>query len=386
MDDLQSRLVHASRPRGDGHGYPVNPPLERLSTVLFDSLEALEDARRRRDQERVLSYGARGNPTAFALEDVVSELEGGYRSKLYPTGLAASAQMFLAYLRPGDHLLITEGVYAPIRRIARELLEPLGVSVEYFAADASDIDARWRPNTRMVYSEVPGSGLYELCDLPALASRCKARDVLLAVDNTWGSGCLYQPLRLGADISVMALTKYLGGHSDVMMGSVCTRETAWEALSRMSDTLGNTVSPDDAWLVLRGVRTLGIRLAEHQRQATRLARWLQARPEVARVFYPALPEHPGHGLWQRDFHGCNGLLSFEFAAGVDEPGMKRFVDGLQRFGIGASWGGFESLVMPVTFNERSAPWGIQGPVLRLHVGLEAADGLIADLQRGFERL
>lgn len=378
MKDLQSRLVHGARPQRASGGYAVNPPVERLSTVLFDSLDALEDARRRRDQERLLSYGARGNPTAFALEDLVTELEGGYRTKLYPTGLAAAAQMLLAYLRPGDHLLVTDAVYGPIRRVAAELLEPLGIHVEFFPATAHDLDGRWRPNTRMVYTEVPGSGLYELCDLPALAQACQARDVLLAVDNTWGSGYLYRPLALGADISVMALTKYVGGHSDAMLGSVCTRESAWAPLSRASDTLGNTVSPDDAWLVLRGARTLGVRLAEHQRQATAVALWLQNRPEVARVFYPALPEHPDHELWQRDFHGCNGLLSFELRD-ADPQRFRAFVDGLRLFGLGASWGGFESLVMPVIFNERPAPWGIVGPVIRLHIGLEEASTLTEDL-------
>ncbi|CAM3871841.1 Cystathionine beta-lyase [Pseudomonas reidholzensis] len=377
---LATRLLHAGRnPAGQG-AQGVNVPVSRLSTVLFDSVEQMRDARSRRDHERVLSYGARGNPTAFALEDLVSELEGGYRSKLYATGLQAIAQTFLAYLRPGDHLLVSDGVYGPVRRLARDLLQPFGVQVEYFAADGQGLAQAFKPNTRMVYSESPSSLLYELNDLPAMAALCKARGVLLAVDNTWGSGYLYQPLALGADISVMALTKYLGGHSDVMMGSVCTTREVFPALSRMSDTFGCTVSADDAWLVLRGARTLASRMAVHERQGLEIAQWLQRREEVARVFHPALPGHPGHDLWRRDFSGSNGLLSFEFAA----PGAARaeaFVNALRLFGIGASWGGYESLVTLADVRERTFAPQHAGALVRLHVGLEDVRALQRDLDQ-----
>ncbi|MCU0117794.1 cystathionine beta-lyase [Pseudomonas sp. B2M1-30] len=375
---VRTRLVHAARPESGSGPRGVNVPVTRLSTVLFDNLAHMRDARRRRDTERVLSYGARGNPTAFALEDLVTALEGGYRTRLFGTGLAAIAQTFLAYLRPGDHLLITDAVYAPVRRLAAEFLQPFGIQVDYFKADGSTLAAQLQSNTRMVYTEVPGSLLYELSDLPAIAALCKPRGILLAVDNTWGSAYLYRPLTLGADISIMALTKYLSGHSDVVMGSVCTREDVWQPLASMSDAFGSTVSPDDAYLVLRGARTLAARMEVHERQALEIAHWLQARPEVTRVFHPALLEHPGHVLWKRDFNGSNGLLSFELQQ-ADTAQLERFIDALRLFGLGASWGGYESLV---TLAERQEQ-RIESPVLRLHIGLEDVEALIEDLERGF---
>ena len=380
---VRTRLVHAARTEKGPGGRAVNVPVTRVSTVLFDSMAQMRDARNRRDSERVLSYGARGNPTAFALEDLVTELEGGYRTRLFGTGLAAIAQTFLAYLRPGDHVLITDAVYAPVRHLALELLAPFGIEVSYFAPDGHDLHGKLQANTRMVYTEVPGSLLYELSDLPAIAALCKPRGILLAVDNTWGSGYLYRPLALGADISIMALTKYLCGHSDVMMGSVCTLQSAWRPLMSMSDTCGTTVSPDDAYLVLRGARTLAPRLEVHERQALQIARWLQAQPQVKQVFHPALPEHPGHALWRRDFTGSNGLLSFELGD-VDERYVERFIDALQLFGLGASWGGYESLVIKGDLKDReSAQDRALNPVLRLHIGLEDVGALIEDLQRGF---
>jgi len=380
---VRTRLVHGARPENGNGARSVNVPVSRLSTVLFDNLAQMRDARSRRDSERVLTYGARGNPTAFALEDLVTELEGGYRTRLFGTGLAAVAQTFLAYLRPGDHVLITDAVYSPVRRLARDFLEAFGIEVSYFAPDGSDLPGRLQANTKMVYTEVPGSLLYELCDLPAIAALCKPRGILLAADNTWGSGVLYRPLELGADISIMALTKYLSGHSDVVMGSVCTRQQAWPALAAMSDAFGSTVSPDDAYLVLRGARTLLPRLDLHERQALEVAQWLQAQPQVKRVFHPALHEHPGHALWQRDFKGSNGLLSFELRE-ADDAYLERFIDALQLFGLGASWGGYESLVTVADTRDRDkAEDRALNPVVRLHIGLEDVDALVEDLHNGF---
>ncbi|MGU9827807.1 cystathionine beta-lyase [Pseudomonas sp. LF242] len=380
---VRTRLIHAARTEKGHGGRAVNVPITRLSTVLFDNLAQMRDARARRDSERVLSYGARGNPTAHALEDLVTELEGGYRTRLYGTGLAAAAQVFLAYLRPGDHVLITDAVYSPVRKLAREFLQPFGIDVSYFSPDGKGLEAQLQANTKLVYAEVPGSLLYELCDLPAIAALCKPRNILLAVDNTWGSGYLYRPLALGADISIMALTKYLGGHSDVMMGSVCTTAAAWPALGKMSDTFGNAVSADDAYLILRGARTLASRLDVHERQGVEIAHWLQAQPQVRRVFHPALAEHPGHALWRRDFSGSNGLLSFELA-NAHAAYLERFIDGLQLFGLGASWGGYESLVTVADTRDReSATDRALNPVVRLHIGLEDVAALIEDLQRGF---
>ena len=381
--DVRTRLIHAARSeKGNGVRW-VNPSVSRMSTVLFDSLDDLRDARSRRDSERVLSYGARGNPTAFALEDLVTELEGGYRTRLFGTGLAAVAQTFLAYLRPGDHVLITDAVYSPVRQVAEQFLKPFGIQYSYFSADGSGLEQLLQANTKMVYAEIPGSLLFELADLPAIAALCKTRSILLAVDNTYGSGYQYRPLALGADISVMALTKYLAGHSDVVMGSVCTTQTHWQALAVMSDTFGSTVSPDDAYLVLRGARTLAARLDVHQRQALEVARWLQQHPQVKRVFHPALPDHPNHALWKRDFSGSNGLLTFELADS-DTAHLDAFIDALQLFGLGASWGGFESLIIVASVRERlNDADKTLNPLLRLHIGLEDVSALIEDLERGF---
>ncbi len=382
-----TRLVHGGKhPRFEG-GQPVNPPVVRASTVLFDSVAQQLDLRARRERERNFIYGARGNPTNFALEDLVTELEGGFRTRLFPTGLAAIGMVLLAYLKPGDHLLMSEGVYEPARHLARSFLAPRGIECSFYAADGSDAARLMQPNTRVVYAECPGSLLYEMCDLPALAELAHAAGALLVADNTWGSGLQYRPLALGADVSVMAATKYLGGHSDVMMGTACTTEAAWAPLNEICDGFGMTVSPDDAWLVLRGARTMGVRLARHQRQAFEVARWLQQRSEVARVFHPALPGDPGHALWQRDGRGSNGLLSFELMAAIDHAAASRWVDALTLFGIGASWGGYESMVGLYDLGRsRGAAWAGRGLLVRLHIGLEEVEDLLADLARAFDAL
>ncbi|MBT2326608.1 cystathionine beta-lyase [Variovorax paradoxus] len=385
---LQTRLVHAGKaPAFDG-GTAVNPPLVRASTVLFDSVAQQREMRARRGDERLFTYGARGTPTTFALEDAVSELEGAYRTRLFPTGLAAVGMTLLAYLKPGDHVLMSESVYEPTRHLVHSFLAPYGIGCTFFAADGSGVQERITPATRMVYAECPGSLVYEMCDLPRLADIAHRHGALLAADNTWGSGCQYRPLALGADISVMAATKYLSGHSDVMMGSVATTRAAWKPLAERSDAFGMTVSPDDAWLVLRGMRTLSARLAMHERNALQVAHWLASRPEVATVFCPALPAHPGHALWKRDCRGTNGLVSFELQPGIDAAAPERLVDSLSLFGIGASWGGYESLVTLADMRKARSvtDWTGRGQVVRLHIGLEEPADLLADLDRGFAAL
>jgi cystathionine beta-lyase len=335
----------------------------------------------------MFTYGARGNPTGFALEDVVAQLEGGYRTRLFPTGLAAISMVFLAFARPGDHALIADCVYQPLRHFVDTFLRPWGVEVTYFRADGTDVAQQLRPTTRLVYVECPGSLVYEMCDLPALAEIAHRHGALVVADNTWGSGLQYRPLTLGADVSIMAATKYLSGHSDVMMGTVTTTQACWQTLATMCDAQGVAVSPDDAYLVLRGTRTLAARLAMHERHALEIARWLVARPEVARVFCPALPDDPGHTLWQRDCTGTNGLVSFEFAR-ADPQAAARFVDALTLFGIGASWGGFESLatVSNVAGTRTCTDWSAAGPIVRLHIGLEDPQDLIDDLAQAFARI
>ncbi len=385
---LDTRLTRTGKTPSYAGGAPVNTPLVRASTVLFDSVGAMRDARARRDEERVFSYGARGTPTTFALEDAVSELEGAYRTRLFPTGLAAIGMVLLSYLKPGDHVLMSDSVYEPTRNLVTSFLAPYGIRSSFFAADGSGIEELFEADTRLVYAECPGSLVYEMCDLPRLAALAHARGALLAADNTWGSGLQYRPLALGADISTMAATKYLGGHSDVMMGTVATTEAAWRPLNERCDAFGMTVSPDDAWLVLRGMRTLSARLQVHERHALEVAHWLEARPEVATVFCPALPQHPGHHLWKRDCKGTNGLLSIELQPGIGNAAVERFVDALTLFGRGSSWGGYESLV--AWTNMRAArsvtDWSGRGAVVRLHIGLESPADLTADLARGFAAL
>lgn len=383
---LQTRLLHAGKAPSYIGGSAVNPPIVRASTVLFEDTARQRQARERRSSERVFSYGARGTPTTFALEDAVSDLEGAYRTRLFPTGLAAIGMVLLAYLKPGDHVLLSDGVYQPVRHLARSFLEPYGIAFSFFAPDGHDVAARLRPNTRMVYAECPASLVYEMCDLPALARIAHGHGALLAADNTWGSGCQYQPLALGADISVMAATKYLSGHSDVMMGTASTTEAAWQPLADRCDAFGISVSPDDAWLVLRGMRSLSARLQMHERHALEVARWLQHQPQVCRVFCPALPEDPGHELWRRDCRGTNGLLSFEWQPGTSNLQVDSFIDSLSLFGLGASWGGYESLVAQAAMTEARSitDWHRRGPVVRLHIGLEDPSDLLADLAQGFQ--
>lgn len=379
-----TRLLRAGRP----HQGWVNTPVTRGSTYVFDSVEAWRDTRARREQERLPSYGARGTDSTHALEDALVELEEGFRAKLYPTGQAAIATVLLAYLRTGDHVLLTDAVYEPVRRFCAEHLARLGIEHTYYRPDGADVETLIRPNTRMIYAESPGSLTYEIPDLTRLSTAARKHDCWLAVDNTWASGLLHKPLSLGADISILAATKYLGGHADVMMGAVVTNARAWGALERATIDFGQTVGADDAFLVLRGMRTLPLRMAQHARSALQVARYLQSRPEVARVLCPALPGDPSHDIWRRDFHGANGLLTIELSDSWTDADAERVIDSLQLFGIGASWGGFESLVIPVSLKtSRSLPCTeTRGPMLRLHIGLEDPDDLIADLERGLSAL
>ena len=380
-------MVHAGKDQAGHVGKAVNPPLVRASTVVFDSMQDWQDVRKRRSSERLFTYGARGTPTTFALEDMVTELEGGYRTRLYPTGLAAIAMVFLSYLRPGDHVLISDCTYLPVRALGTEFLAAYGISYSFFSAQHADLTDLVQSNTRMVYVESPGSLVYEMLDLPALAAFTRERNLLLVADNTWGSGVLYHPLALGADISVMAATKYLGGHSDVMMGSVCTQETHWEPLNRMSEAMGMTVSPDDAWLVLRGSRSLRARLQMHQQHAEQVLIWLAEQNVVTQLFSPVLPRDPGHALWQRDCQGGNGLLSFA-VGGASEQQVIAMLDALQLFGLGASWGGYESLaaLADLSAARSQTDWSAYGPIVRLHIGLEDPEDLIADLEQAFQHL
>ncbi|MET1114246.1 MAG: cystathionine beta-lyase [Comamonas sp.] len=385
-----TRLLHAGAPDLRGGSGPVNVPVVRTSTVRFESSAAYADHHLRRSAgERIATYGRHGLDTHRALEDAVTALEGGHRAFLTPSGLSAITLVLVALLSPGDHALVADSVYSPVRRVDDTLLQRLGITLEYFSPSQDDLAAKIRPNTKLVYLESPSSLLYEVLDLPALSAIARAHGIPVATDNTWSGGWFHQPLALGANISIHAATKYISGHSDVMQGIVVTDSAALsKKIATAHEALGLTIGADDAYLALRGLRTLPVRLAQHQRHATQVAQWLQGQSQVARVFYPALPSDPGHALWQRDFSGASGLVSFAFEDGVDARGAEAFVDALGIFGIGASWGGYESLALvasPDRLREHSF-WTGTRPVVRLHIGLEDPQDLMGDLGQAFTRV
>ncbi|MBW0447742.1 cystathionine beta-lyase [Paraburkholderia phenoliruptrix] len=389
-DGLLTRVLHAGSPPFESGSAPVNVPVVRTSTVRFEqNADRVALHQRREAGEAVSTYGRHGMATHRALEAAIGELEGASNVLLAPSGLSAVSLVFIALLSPGDHVLVQDSVYGPVRERIEPLLTRLGVSFTYFNASAGLPAALLQPTTRLIYAESPSSFLYEVIDLPALAAFAHEHGVLLAADNTWGAGLLYRPLALGADISVQAVTKYLGGHSDLMQGAVSTANP--ELGRRLLDThdaLGLSVSADDAYLALRGIRSLAVRLAQHGRNALEVARYLQTEDDVvARVFHPALPDDPGHALWKRDFKGANGLVSFAFRH-AQAAQASAFVDALRLFGIGASWGGFESLALvapPSRIREHSY-WRGAEAIVRLHVGLEDPADLIADLGQAFRRV
>ena len=383
--NMKTRFVHMSRAHGhtDDLTGPVNPPIVRASTALYRDVATMGEVRRRSDAgEAIFRYGARGTPNTFALDAAITEIEGGEKTMLFPTGLAAIAHVFLSVLKPGDHMLLSETVYGPARALASDFLAKRQIDCEFYAGGHAEVEKRLRPETRMIYIDNPGSIIYDIQDVRALADLVKDRNTLIAVDNTWGAAGLYRPIVLGADISVIAVTKYIAGHSDVMMGSVTANERVAEQLYEDANLLGQTVASDDAYTALRGLRTAAARLAMHQEHARDVIAWLQRQPEIDRVLYPALETDPNHALWKRDFNGANGLLSIVFAAQFDQIDANRFADALKLFGLGASWGGYESLVMVYP---SVAGW-TGGALARLHIGLEDPASLIEDLSRGLAAL
>lgn len=377
--DEATRLIGVNR-----KSYPearaVNPPVVRTSTVLYPDLATMKDHRQRRDTgERLFTYGARGTPTAFALEDAFCELEQGDRAFLYPSGLFALAALFLAYTEPGDHVAIIDSVYPPVRALAEKHFGKRGVTFSYFRPDTDSFKAALRKNTRLALLESPGSNTFEVIDLPAFSRIAKPLGVRLAVDNTWAAGHYFKPLLHGADVSVQAVTKYVGGYSDLMMGAIVTREELYRPLFELSGTFGICVSPDDCYVALRGMKSLCARLEIHERNALKIAHWLKDQPEVTDVLHPALENSNGHEIWKRDFTGSSGLFSFALADHSNHR-SEEFVDRLQLFGIGSSWGGFESLALPVNVKSmRPETWNGPEKLIRIHVGQEAAGDLIADL-------
>ncbi|MEO0062867.1 MAG: Cystathionine beta-lyase MetC [Pseudomonadota bacterium] len=378
-----TRIAAAGR-RAEWTGPVVNPPVWRASTHLYAN--SAELAQGRPNEDGHFYYGRRGTPTQWALADALTALEpGAFGTLLYPSGVAAIAGALLGVLQAGDVLLITDNAYEPSRAMAHNLLAPLGIETRFFdPLDLAAFPAAFCERTRAVLLESPGSLTMEVCDVPALAAICREKGAVSLIDNTWAGPLGFPALERGCDISIMSLTKHVGGHSDLMMGSVSAGEELYTRLRLKAQALGVVVSPDDAALALRGLRTMGLRLDQSGRSALDLAQWLSARPEVAQVLCPMLPGAPGHDLWQRDFAGGCGLFSFVLNT-TDKAARARFIDALQLFGIGFSWGGFESLVIPADpgRTRTASPWPEGRLAVRLSVGLEDAGDLIADLERGF---
>jgi cystathionine beta-lyase len=378
-------ITHAGR---DPQRYAgvVNTPVFRASTVLFPDVESYEA--RDPDNYKTVRYGIHGTPTTFALEEAVAQLEGGHAAVALPSGLAAIVAALAAFVKAGDHILVTDSVYGPTRYFCDRRLKPFGVEVEYYdPLLGAGIAKLIRANTTVVYCEAPGSLTFEMQDIPAIAAAAHAKSIPVLADNTWGTPYFFRSFEHGVDVSIHAGTKYIAGHSDTMMGLIVTNRQYWLPVRKAVADYGYSVSPDDCYLALRGLRTIGVRMQHQQQSALKIARWLQSRPEVKRVLYPALESDPGHALWQRDFSGAASLFGVILKP-VPWEAVGAMIDALEFFGIGSSWGGFESLAIraDVKRYRTATQWNPGGPLIRLHIGLEDPDDLIADLEQGFARL
>ena len=382
---LMTRLSHGGRAGTHIRGF-VNPPVHRGSTMLHVNVaDRMAGGAQRLDQ--AATYGVHGNSTHHALEDVVAEIEGGTRCQIVSSGLAAVTTPLLTYLDAGDHCLMPDSVYGPARTFATGMLRRLGVETTFYdpEVDAAGLGALFQSNTKVLYLESPGSHTFEVQDVPALAAVAHAHGAKVLMDNTWGIH-FFQPFQHGVDVSIQALTKYVVGHSDVLLGSMTVADPGeWERVRNGALALGQYASPDDCWLALRGVRTMGVRLERQMASGIEVARWFASRPEVQTVLHPALPGAPGHELWKRDFTGACSLFGVVFQPEVSVEATHRMVDALELFGIGASWGGFESLALPTmgSINRTADTGSFSGPVCRFHIGLEDPTDLIADLEQGF---
>jgi cystathionine beta-lyase len=380
-----TKLVTAGRRKEWTHGI-VNPPVYRASTCIFETYAEMRE-RVADPTARHLFYGRKGTPTQWALEDAITELEAGEGTMLFPSGMSAVTGALLALVKTGDHILISDSIYEPTRTFANGILKTMGIETSYYSPMAgAAISELMRENTSVVVAEAPGSLTFEVQDLPAIIAAAKAGGAKVIVDNTWATPLLLNPLDMGADISVHAITKYIGGHSDVMMGSATANKASFKKLQRTAYQLGQVVSADDASLALRGLRTLGVRLKQHEESALKVAAWLKDHPMVDTLLHPAFESCPGHAYWERDFAGSSGLFSFILKGG-DYPDTAALVDEMQLFKMGFSWGGYESLILPSDPRAcRSVEtWEAAGPVIRLHIGLEDVDDLIAELSAGLER-
>ncbi|OZY49754.1 cystathionine beta-lyase [Pseudomonas lundensis] len=376
-----THYLHCGRD-SEAYGGLINTPVFRGSTVLAKDFNSWEASKK--DGNPYANYGRFGTPTTRAFEDAMAGLEGGHASLVFPSGLAACVHALLAFVSAGDHVLITDNIYGPTRTFVSTVLTRLGVEVEFFApAAGAGIAHQLRPTTRVVFTESPGSLTFEVCDLPAICLAAHSVGAFVLLDNTWASPLYFKPFEHGVDVSIQAATKYIVGHSDALLGVATANERAWPLLKAGAHDFGQTASPDDLFLALRGLRTLPVRLQRHWSNGVTLARSLEQHPLVTRVMHPALPNDPGHDLWTRDFLGASGLFGIEVNT-QDPTVLARLFDNLKLFGIGLSWGGFESLVVPVGHPVRQHTPAPPGYLIRVHAGLEHVDDLVLDFQRALD--
>lgn len=375
---INTRLAHGGNDPHDYHGF-INPPVVHASTVLFPDAATLAS------RQQKYTYGTRGTPTTDALAHAIDELEGSAGTIIVPSGLMAVAVPLLGFLSAGDHLLIVDSVYYPTRNFANAMLKRFGIEVEYYDPHiGAGISSLMKPNTRVVFAESPGSNTFEVQDVPAIVEAAHAGGAIVMLDNTWATPLYFRALDFGVDITIHAATKYPAGHSDILLGTVSANAACWEKLFNTFNTLGSCAGPDDVYQVLRGLRTMGVRLERHQKSALEIARWLERQTGVARVLHPGLESHPDHALWKRDFSGSSGLFSVVLVG--DGPRTSHaFLDALGIFGLGHSWGGYESLAALVSISDRTIAKGpYEGPLVRLQIGLEEVEDLKGDLSRGLE--
>ncbi len=373
-----TRLATAARAYNE-HG-AVNPAVYHASTITFPDVASLTS------RAQPYTYGRKGTPTSRAFETAVAEMEGGFDCKAAPSGLAAITAALLAFLKSGEHLLMVDTVYWPVRHLCDGLLKGLGIETTYYDPMlGKNISALMRPNTRVVYCECPGSQTMEMQDVPVIAKAAHAGGAIAMIDNTWSGGHYFKAFEHGCDVSVQAATKYIIGHSDAMLGTVVCNEKTWPQFKDTFEAMGLFAGPDDMYSGLRGLRTLDVRLQRHMQSAIEVAQWLRARPEVETVLYPALSNAAGHDIWKRDFTGASGLFSIVLKP-TSEESVAAMLDHMELFAMGFSWGGFESLIVPFKPHRTATTWEAKGPALRLHIGMEHPDDLIRDLEAGFERL